>query len=76
MNFINPPEKSPKNVYHKTFYSQILNHKLGYNIYLPPEYNAFKNKYPVVYHIHGWNGNESSEIWSLEKVYQNKDVIL
>ena len=75
MNFINPPTKSPQNVTHKTFYSQILKHEIGYNIYLPPCYNDSGEKYPVVYHLHGWMGNESPEIWPLEKAYGNSKAI-
>lgn len=75
MNFINPPAETPKNVFHKTFFSKILNHEVGYNIYLPPEYEDCNEKYPVVYHIHGWTGNESTEIWPMEKVYKNRRAI-
>jgi enterochelin esterase-like enzyme len=53
MNFVNPPAESPQNVTHKTFYSEVLNHELGYNIYLPPEYKKCDEKYPVAYHIYG-----------------------
>jgi len=59
----------------KYFYSHILNHEIGYNIYLPPGYKDCDEKYPVVYHIHGWKGNESSEIWPLEKVYKSRRAI-
>ena len=38
MKYINPPEKSPENMTHKTFYSQLYKHELGYNIYLPDGY--------------------------------------
>lgn len=75
MNFVNPPAESPQNVTHKVFYSHILNHEIGYNIYLPPGYKDCDEKYPVVYHIHGWKGNESSEIWPLEKVYKSRRAI-
>lgn len=75
MNFVNPPAESPQYVTHKTFYSQVLNHEIGYNIYLPSEYKDRGEKYPVAYHIHGWTGNESSEIWPLEKVYKNRRAI-
>lgn len=75
MNYVNPPVKSPQYVTHKTFYSQILNHELGYNIYLPPGYTDSDEKYPVTYHIHGWSGNESTEIWPLERVYKNRKGI-
>lgn len=75
MNFINSPAESPQYVTHKTFYSQLLNHEIGYNIYLPPEYKNCDEEYPVVYHIHGWTGNESSEICPLEKIYKNRRAI-
>ena len=75
MNFINPPTESPQNVIHKTFYSQLVNHEIGYNIYLPPGYEESGEKYPVAYHLHGWTGNESSEIWPLEKEYKIKRAI-
>lgn len=75
MNYINPPTESPQNVTHKTFYSHVLNHEIGYNIYLPSEYDNCDKEYPVAYHIHGWMGNESSEIWSLEKAYRNRRAI-
>lgn len=75
MNFINPPTESPENVTHKTFYSPILNYEVGYNICLPPCYKDSGEKYPVAYHLHGWMGNESSEIWPLEKAYRNRRAI-
>jgi len=75
MNFINPPSKAPQGITHKTFFSQILNHEIGYNIYLPSDYDESEEKYPVVYHIHGWMGNESSEIWALEKAYRSRQAI-
>jgi RimJ/RimL family protein N-acetyltransferase/enterochelin esterase-like enzyme len=75
MNFINPPKETPKNVYHKTFYSKLYNHEIGFNIYLPPDYEESGEKYPVSFHLHGWTNNESSEIWAMEKVYKNKKAI-
>ncbi len=75
MSFVNPPAESPQYVTHKTFYSHVLHHEIGYNIYLPPGYPDCGGTYPVVYHIHGWTGNESSEIWPLEKVYTNRRAI-
>lgn len=75
MQYINPPSKTPKNVFHKTFYSNLAGHEIGYNIYLPPDYENSNKRYPVVYHIHGWKNNESSEIWPMEKVYQNRQAI-
>ncbi len=75
MNYINPPTESPENITHKTYYSHILNHEIGYNIYLPSDYLESEERYPVAYHIHGWQGNESSEIWSIEDVYRSRQAI-
>lgn len=76
MQYINPPSKAPKNVFHKTFYSNLAGHEIGYNIYLPPDYENSNKRYPVVYHIHGWKNNESTEIWPMEKAYQNRQAII
>ena len=75
MNYINPPAESPKNVTHKTFYSHVLNHEIGYNIYLPPDYEESGKSYQAAYHIHGWQGNESSDIWALERVCRDRQAI-
>lgn len=75
MNYVNQPTESPKNMTHKTFYSSILEHEIGYNIYLPTNYLESDESYSVVYHIHGWQGNESSEIGSLEKVCRGRHAI-
>ena len=75
MNYINSPEKTPQNVSHKTFYSQLYNHEVGYNVYLPPDYMDGDEKYPVTYHLHGWTGSESSEIWTMEKICRSRRAI-
>lgn len=75
MNFINPPKNSPQNIIHKTFYSKLYNHEIGYNIYLPPDYENNSDNYSVAYHLHGWTGNESSDIRTMEKVYNNRNSI-
>jgi enterochelin esterase-like enzyme len=75
MNYINPPEKSPQNVFHKTFFCKLYNHELGFNIYLPPDYLKSGERYPVTFHFHGWTGNESSEIWTMERVYKKRNAI-
>lgn len=75
MQYSNPPEKMPPNMLHRTFYSKLFNHEIGYNIYLPPDYECGKERYPVAYHIHGWMNNESTEIGPMEKVYRNRSAI-
>ena len=75
MNFVNPPERLPENITHKTFFCKLYNHEVGYNIYLPPGYEGSGDKYPVAYHLHGWTGNESSELVPMDKVYRNRRAI-
>ena len=75
MNFVNPPAGSPPGIIHRTFYSNLVGREVGYNIYLPPGYEESGKRYPAAYHLHGWTGNESSDIWSLEKVYRARNAI-
>jgi len=75
MSYINPPSETYQNISHKTFYSQILSHEIGYNIYLPLGYDEGGERYPVVYHIHGWMGNESSELLPMEKIYRSREAV-
>ena len=53
MNCVNPAAESPQNVTHKRFNSQVVNHEIGYKIYLPPGYKDSGEKYPCAYDIHG-----------------------
>lgn len=75
MEYINPPNVLLENINHRTFFSELYNHELGFNIYLPPDYDDGNDKYPVSYHLHGWTGNESSELIPLEMVYRNRRAI-
>ncbi len=63
--WVNPlPErlKSP-GLEHGTFKSLSMGIDVGYYIYLPPEYEATKRRFPVVYYLHGGRpGNELSSI--------------
>lgn len=43
----------PPTVKHATFKSPSMGIEVGYYIYLPPGYEAGKERYPVVYHLHG-----------------------
>lgn len=75
MNFINPPIQSPQYVTHGTFYSELVKHKIGYNIYLPPDYAENGRRSPVEYYLHGCGGDESSDIWTLEKLCKSRQAI-
>jgi len=52
---------------HKMYFSKSMNMKIGYAIYLPPDYsfkpsnnNFSKKNYPVIYWLHGKGGDEAS----------------
>jgi enterochelin esterase-like enzyme len=40
----------------------------SYLIYLPEDYNRSKNRYPVIYWLHGGNGNSREGAWMCEKM--------
>ena len=42
--------------------SRILNKKVNYSIYLPPNYNHSQRKYPIVYLLHGYTDDETGWI--------------
>lgn len=75
MQYINILETLPKNVCHATFFSRLYNHTLGYCIYIPTDYAVSGKTYPVHYHFHGWQGHECSDVFSMESVYRNSDII-
>jgi len=75
MNYINPPIDAPRNITHHTFYSHLFEHELGYNIYLPDGYETGDERYPVFYHLHGWTGDESTEIRTMHPVCCSRNAI-
>lgn len=75
MNYSNPPAVSLKGFSHRTFRSAIYACEIGYNIYLPADYDQSSERYPVVYHFHGWMGNESSEIGFMEEICRSRKAI-
>ncbi len=52
-------KKLPAGVKHAIFKSPSMAADVGYYIYLPPGYETSKDRYPVVYHLHG--GRPGSE---------------
>ena len=75
MEYINTPSVLPRNMQHHTFFCERYGHELGYNIYLPDGYETCTERYPVVYHLHGWTGNESSEIAAMSPVCCARNAI-
>ena len=43
---------------YKTFQSKVLDREVSYMIYLPPGYDEEKQRYPVIYWLHGYGGNQ------------------
>ena len=43
----------PATVRHATFKSPSMGIEVGYYIYVPPGYETSRDRYPVVYHLHG-----------------------
>ena len=57
----NPPKgKLTAGLEHGVFHSAAMGVEVGYNIYLPPDYAKGDHRYPVVYYLHGLEGDESS----------------
>ena len=59
----NPLKGKNPGLEHHTFQSPKMGIAVGYNICLPREYRAEPSRrFPVVYYLHGYEGNESSYI--------------
>jgi enterochelin esterase-like enzyme len=56
----NPPSPVPPRITHATYHSAVMNVDIGYNIYLPPQYDTNPTQsFPVIYFCHGNGVNES-----------------
>lgn len=75
MDYSNPPAQAPAHVTHHTFTSALYGHEVGYNVYLPPDGPGGGQRLPVAYHLHGWTGHESTEVATMESVYQSRRAI-
>ena len=64
---MNPPATRPAGVQHRILHSKAMKRDVGYNIYLPPDYESSGRRYPVIYWLHGSGGNESSSLWIAEE---------
>ena len=57
----NPSRRLPAEIQHGTFRSALLKTEVGYNICLPRQYSQQSStRFPVIYYLHGYEGNESS----------------
>jgi enterochelin esterase-like enzyme len=57
------PGSLPEGVTHHTYFSRSMGHDVGYCVYLPPQYAKEPDRrFPVIYHLHGLNGNELARV--------------
>ena len=61
MIWFNEPKNPQPGVTHHGYHSASMNKQIGYNIWLPPDYEGSSKRYPVVYWLHGRNNTESSD---------------
>jgi endo-1,4-beta-xylanase len=65
------PSKLPPNVTHHTFESPSMKRPVGYCVYLPPSYSEKPDQqYPVIFHLHGAEGNEFRMLYSAEILHE------
>ena len=48
-------------VHHNELFSRANGKRIGFNVYLPPQYEEADDKFPVVYFLHGAGGTEKSD---------------
>ncbi len=80
ITWINQPKSTttlPANTKHLKFFSKLVNHEIGYCIYLPPSYvKALEEikptlaRYPVIYNLHGNGGNEFTSLDSIAVLHE------
>jgi len=59
-----PQDLKLTGVRHGTLESASMKRTVGFNIYLPPQYETEPSRhFPVVYFLHGSTGTESSDVW-------------
>ncbi len=68
----NPPAKAQEFLTHHSYTSAVMKTEVGYNLYLPPGYDApgNTNRYPVIYWCHGMNCHESIDQFPARLVEQ------
>ncbi|QDU95418.1 alpha/beta hydrolase [Lignipirellula cremea] len=65
------PAVLPEGVSHHTYFSEAMQKKIGYCIYLPPGYATDSDqRYPVIYHLHGAGGNEVRTLYNATVLHE------
>jgi enterochelin esterase-like enzyme len=56
--WLDPNRNAPNGTQYKKFRSNVLGREVSYLIYLPSGYEQGKQRYPVIYWLHGMGGNQ------------------
>ena len=56
--WLDPDRGAPNGTQYKTFQSKVLGREVSYLVYLPPGYEQGRQRYPVIYWLHGMGGNQ------------------
>lgn len=79
--WVRPPSaaamKATPGLKHFTYESTAMKATVGYSVVLPPGYEQSRQRYPVVYWLHGGGGHESSSLSTAQtwqKLYQTQEV--
>ncbi len=60
-SWLDADKSEPAGTHYQTFKSRLAGGEVSYLVYLPPTYETEKaQRYPVVYWLHGLNGNQSA----------------
>ena len=62
-------------VKHESFFSRMYGMEVGYNVYLPDDYESSDEKYPVVYHLHGWQCDQNTDVGTLSGICRGRRAI-
>ena len=60
VRWVNPGSNLPRGVTHKTLLSKAMGQEVGFHLYLPPNYEASQDRYPVLYWLHGAGSDETA----------------
>lgn len=61
VSWVNPSLPEGPGLEHHVIDSESLGHEVGYVVWTPPGYEGSDKRYPVVYFLHGFGGNESQD---------------
>ena len=67
IKWVNPPGRAVAGLKPQILHSEAMKRDVGWNLYLPPDYETSGKRYPVIYWLHGAGGDESSGLAIVEQ---------